>query len=159
MHIVAWLTLQAPRGTARSLAGLDVYRDLTVGQEPFGYSACGSTRVGRWRIRFLSGELMREGEDVEGAEHGPWRTFHRSGGLHDEASFRAGVPDGIWRRHGESGGVIEERAYVRGQREGTLLRWTDDGQLWQVRRCAAGRCVTHCVDRPRRHCTASDAGP
>lgn len=137
--------------------------ELTVGQEPFGYSAigraCGSTRVGRWRFRFLSGEPMREGEYVEGAEHGPWRTFHRSGSLHDEAYFRAGLPDGIWRRHGESGGVIEERAYARGQREGTLLRWTEDGQLWQVRRCTAGRCVTHCVDRPRRHCTASGAGP
>lgn len=137
--------------------------ELTVGQEPFGYSAsgraCGATRVGRWRFRFLGGEPMREGEYVEGAEHGPWQTFHRSGRLHDEAHFTAGLPDGPWRRHGESGAVIEERAYARGQRDGPLLRWTEDGRLWQVRRCAAGRCVTRCMDRPQRRCTASDGGP
>lgn len=136
---------------------------LTVGEEPYGYRAsgraCGALRQGRWTFRFLGGEPLREGEYVDGAEHGPWRTFHRSGRLHDEAHFWAGLPDGPWRRFGEAGALIEERAYARGHREGALLRWTDSGTLWQVRQCAQGHCTTRCRARAGQHCTASDGRP
>jgi hypothetical protein len=135
---------------------------VALGAGDLGYTAsgqvCGGKRKGTWKFKYLTGELMREGEYVDGLEQGTWLTYYTDGSKQDEGSYVDGNPDGKWLRYAKSGAKILERGYDKGIREGALKRWTDDGKLFQVRSCRGGACATKCKAKGDRYCVIGDDG-
>ena len=77
-------------------------------------------RHGTWKFKYLTGELMREGEYVDGSA-GHWLTYYTDGSKQDEARTPTATRTAMGPLR-QVGRQDPERGYDKGIREGTLKR-------------------------------------
>jgi antitoxin component YwqK of YwqJK toxin-antitoxin module len=99
---------------------------------------------GPWKLFNRSGQVMAEGQFVDGSMNGTWSRWHpadadgifrtppfanQQGPFLSIASFNFGKLDGVWTIYDRSRRKIFEMQYVAGKRHGTASWWSPTGFL------------------------------
>jgi len=58
-----------------------------------------------------SGQVLCEGDYVDGMENGLWRDYHENGQLAAEGRYRAGKKHGVWRFWADDGSPEDDEVY------------------------------------------------
>ena len=95
-----------------------------------GYMLEGIVRVGHWTYWHKNGEKGKEGEFMDGKEHGYWTTWYENGQKRVESEYKDGKAHGDWTSWHENGKKAGEGESKDGKPYGYMATWYENGQKW-----------------------------
>lgn len=87
------------------------------------------SKQGMWKEFYDAGELMAEGEYVNGLRNGKWTYYFANGIIEQTGIYVNGKPDKIWKWYYESGNIRREENFIKGIPDGIITEYSDTGRI------------------------------